>query len=138
MSGTPVPKRGSLKTKDIPWLARLTHPLVFFGAALALFEGTIGTALLLQHHSDTTVIWLCAMMAVVILSAIVTVAILVVKRPQGLMLTQQDAIGEDIDVTRRARDAARILVETPKPRTPAELLQLLERIERTLSGTEDD
>ena len=76
----------------MPWLARLTHPFVFFGAALAIYEGTIGTALLVGKHSDSTVVWLCISMAVVILAAIGTVAVLVFKKPQ-----QPDAFSTGYD-----------------------------------------
>lgn len=126
-------ERKRKKPDDFPWLARLTHPLVFFGAALAVYEGTIGTALLIGKHSDSTVLWLCVLMAVVILAAIVTVAILVFKKPQHLMLTQQDTIGEELRVAARVRQATRLLVEAPKPKTPAELLQLMDKIEAALA-----
>ncbi len=49
-------ERKGKKPDDIPWLARLTHPLVFFGAVLAVYEGTIGTALPIGKHSDSTVL----------------------------------------------------------------------------------
>jgi hypothetical protein len=118
---------------DVPWLARLTHPLVFFGAALAVYEGTIGTALLVGKHSDQTVLWLCVLMAVVILAAMGLVAILIFKTPQHLMLNQQDTIGEGIRIARRVRDATRVLMEAEKPKTPTELFDLMAKIEAVLS-----
>ena len=118
---------------DVPWLARLTHPLVFFGAALAVYEGTIGTALLMGQHSDSTVVWLCVLMAAVILAAMAMVAVLVFKRPHHLMLGQQDTIGEEVIVAQRVRKATRLLLEAPKPTTPIELLHLMDKIELTFT-----
>jgi hypothetical protein len=131
----PKPAKRS-KTADVPWLARLTHPLVFFGAALAVYEGTIGTALLDGKHSDATVIWLCVLMALVILAAFVTVGIIAYKRPQHLMLTQQDTIGQDVLIAAKVRKATRVLVESPRPKTPKELLELMDEIESVLAEGE--
>lgn len=116
------------------WLARLTHPLVFFGAALALYEGTIGTALMVGRLADWTVIWLCVSMGVVILAAMAFVAVLAFKKPQHLMLSQQDSIGQELDRNARLRAAAKLLVEAPKPKTPKELLELLSKVETVLEN----
>lgn len=126
--------RKSNKTADIPWLARLTHPLVFFGAALAVYEGTIGTALLIGKHSDSTIIWLCVLMAVVIIAAMGTVALLVFKKPEHLMLTPQDTIGEELRITSRVRKATKLLVAMEAPKTPSELLELMDDLEAVLLG----
>jgi hypothetical protein len=128
----------SSRTGDIPWLARLTHPLVFFGAALAVFEGTIGTALLKGNHSDQTVIILCSLMAFVILAAIGTVAVLVVKKPRHLMLTTQDTIGEELADVRRVRSVARMMMASQPPNNPTELFELLDKAEKMLSSGEAD
>lgn len=122
------------KSENMPWLARLTHPLVFFGAAIAVYEGTIGTALLAGKHSDATVIWLCVMMAIVILAAMGTVAVLVFKRPANLMLTQQNVIGKDWEQVSRVKAATKFLLNTAAPETPAALLDLMDGIEAILSG----
>ena len=121
---------------DIAWLARLTHPLVLFGAIIAGVEVGVATALS-QKRSDETVIWIFGIMAVVVLAIGIIVAFLVVKHPRALMLTQQETIGADIDVARRARKGARILMSAPKPRTATELFSLLDQIERALSGNEE-
>ena len=121
------------KTTDVPWLTRLTHPLVFFGAALAIYEGTIGTALLVSKHSDATVLWLCLLMAVVILVAMATVALLVFKKPDHLMLTLQDTIGVELRNIERIREATRLLVQSPKLGTANELLELMDKVEAILS-----
>jgi hypothetical protein len=109
---------------------------VFFGAALAIYEGTIGTSLLTGKHSDATVIfiWLCVAMGTVILAAMGMVAILVFKKPQHLMLSQQGSIGEELKRNTRMRAATKVLVQSPRPRTPQELLDLMDKIEVILSG----
>jgi hypothetical protein len=125
------------RQKDLPWLARLTHPLVFFGAVIAAYEGTIGAALLVGNRSDTTVLWLCASMAVVILAAMATVAFLVFKMPQHLMLMQQDKLRVEIEIAGRVRAAARLLLESPVPTSPGELLELMTKVEQILAGEVD-
>jgi hypothetical protein len=127
-------RTNNAKTSDFLWLARLTHPLVFFGAALAIYEGTIGTALLTGKHSDATVIWLCVAMGTVILAAMGIVAILVFKKPQHLMLSQQDSIRKELRQNARMRAATKVLVQSPRPRTPQELIDLMDKIEKALSG----
>lgn len=119
---------------EIPWLARLTHPLVFFGASVAAYEGTVGTALVVGKHSETTVLLLCLSMAVVILAAMATVALLVYKKPEHLMLTQQDTIGLELLTAQRIRDAAGLLLKADPPQTATELLLLLDEIEAALTG----
>ncbi|WP_263378452.1 hypothetical protein [Granulicella paludicola] len=129
-------KAPAKKASDISWLARLTHPLVFFGAALAVYEGTVGTALLVGKHSDATVITLCLSMAVVIVAVTVTVAILVFKKPQNLMLMQQHTIEKQLEDTTRIRRATALIMTTPKPRSGADFLRLTEQVEAILSGSD--
>jgi hypothetical protein len=129
---TPGERRPARKN-DIPWLARLTHPLVFFGAAIAVCESAIAAGLL-KAHSDETILKLAGIMAVVAISAIVLVGILVFKKPQHLMLTQQDTIGEEVRVARRIQRATRLMMEAEKPTTPGELFALMAKMEAILSG----
>jgi len=99
---------------------------------LSVYEATIGCALVTGKHSDETTIFLCVLMAVVIIAALVIVAVLVFKKPWHLMLVQQDSIPNEVLRTKRIREALQIIVETPKPSTPAELLALMDRMEGTL------
>jgi len=134
MSTAPKPGKARAKAPEMTILARVTHPLVFFSATFVVYEGTIATALVTGKHSDTTVIILCSLMALVIITASILVTILVIKKPRHLMLTQQDTIGDDIKATERVTQATRLLLERPKPKTPTELLTLMEEVKVTLSG----
>lgn len=63
-------------------LTELKSPLVFFGFALSIMEGTLGAALLLRNLPAHAMLLLAFMMTIILLAAIGVVAFLAYKVPE--------------------------------------------------------
>jgi hypothetical protein len=52
------------------------------------------------------------------------------------MLTLQDDVGDQLRAGAKIRRAATLLMELPRPNTPSELIDLMEKLEKSLTGEE--
>ena len=82
-------KSKNIKEKKESALAQLKYPLVFFGLALTVIEGTLGITLATNSFSENVTLLIISWMSIIFLSSIIIVAYLVYKVPSHIMLTAQ-------------------------------------------------
>jgi len=118
-------------------LAQLRSPLAFFGLLVISVEASFGVSLARFQYSEPITRILASWMGGLFLAALLAVTILTFKVPRVMADSKRAAAFEVEFLTERVRDAVRLILEYSESsqKTPQDLLDLLDKVEKVLRGS---